>query len=217
MRRGSTTIRRAPRSTRLLDPRADHGVSLGRVGAGEQEAVGLVEVVERVGAAGRARTTRSAPRPTGRGTAGSSCRCCECRARRASASGRGSSPRWSPATRRSRRPRPARRWRGSRRSRRRRSRAPRSQAGSLSRPPRRSSGVVSRSRERTKPCAKRPFTQACPRLTGPSRRGDRDDVVVAGMHVQRAADAAVPAGGGRGSIGRRSSSPAPTAPRSGRS
>ena len=59
-------------------------------------------------------------------------------------------------------------------------RAPRPSSPARSSPSRRISGVVSRSGERTKPCAKRPLTQAWPRLTGASRFGrDRRDLAVA--------------------------------------
>ena len=72
------------------------------------------------------------------------------------------------------------------------------------RPPRLISGRRSRSGERTKPWAKRPLTQAWPRLTGASRFGrDLDDLVAGGADVERAADAAVPAGRRRHRLDRR--------------
>ena len=85
---------------RLLDPRADDRVGLGRVGADDDRGVGRVDVRERPGRARRGRTSGAARTRSGSGTRASSCRCCWCRSPRASGAPSRSSPRWSRGTRR---------------------------------------------------------------------------------------------------------------------
>ncbi len=93
---------------RLLDPRSDDGMGLGGVGADDDRGVRCIDVGERRRSPRRGRTSAAARTRWGSGTRASSCRCCWCRSRRASAVPSRSSPRWSRARRPARRSRPDR-------------------------------------------------------------------------------------------------------------
>ena len=108
VRRGSTTTSRAPRACAASMRPPMIGVVLGGVRADHQEAVGDVEVGDRVGHRARAERARRGPRPTASGRRARSGRRCWCRARRARASSPRSCPRWWRARSRPRRRRPGR-------------------------------------------------------------------------------------------------------------
>ena len=110
---------------RLLEEGRGDRMILGRVGADDDDDVGILRGHERRRHRAPSRCLPSAPPPTRRGRAACSDRHCWCRSRRAPASGRDRPPRSSPWPSRSRRARRRRACRGSSSSPRRRDRAPR--------------------------------------------------------------------------------------------